>query len=126
MEKKMTKKDFYNEIITMATENERQDIVEFCEHEIELLDKKKASGKGKVNETMSANVELVYNVLAEIGKSTPTELIAKGETTLKPIANDMGIITTQKVSAYLNKLCDMGRVVKTIDKKKSYFSVVEN
>jgi predicted transcriptional regulator len=75
---------------------------------------------------MSANVELVYNVLAEIGKSTPTELIAKGETTLKPIANDMGIITTQKVSAYLNKLCDMGRVVKTIDKKKSYFSVVEN
>jgi hypothetical protein len=125
MEKKMTKRDYYNEIIAIATENERTDLVDFAKHEIELLDKKKSSGKGKVNETMNSNVELVYNALAEIGRATATELIAKASEILKPLANENGIITTQKVSAYLHKLVDSGRVRTESEKKKTYFSIVE-
>jgi glycine cleavage system aminomethyltransferase T len=121
MEKKMTKKDFYNEIITMATENERQDIVEFCEHEIELLERKKSNGKAKVNEKVEQGVELVYNALVEIGRATATELIAKSN--LKELANEDGVVTTQKVSAYLNKLVASGRVEKLVEKKKTYFFV---
>jgi superfamily I DNA/RNA helicase len=123
MEKKMTKRDFYNEIMALANDNERTDIVEFCEHEIELLDRKKSNGKAKVNEAMDKNVELVYNALAEIGKSTASELIAKAD--LKPLENELGIVSTQKVSAYLNKLVASGRVEKTTEKKKTYFSIVE-
>lgn len=119
----MTKRDYYNEIINIATEMDRQDLVDFANHEIELLDKKKSSGKGKVNETMTANIELVYQALAKVGKATATELIAKSD--LSPLANESGIITTQKVSAYLNKLVDCGRVQKVVEKKKTYFSIVE-
>jgi Fic family protein len=122
MEKKMTKRDFYNEIMALANDNERTDIVEFCEHEIELLDRKKSNGKAKVNEKMLESVELVYNALAEIGKSTASELIAKAD--LSPLANELGIVSTQKVSSYLNKLVESGKVEKVIEKKKTYFSIV--
>lgn len=124
MEKKMTKKDFYNEIITMATANERQDIVEFCEHEIELLNKKRTNGNKKANEKMEQGIELVYNALVGQGRVTATQLIANGN--LKALENDDGVVTTQKVSAYLNKLVDCGRVGRVVEKKKTYFFVKEN
>jgi hypothetical protein len=73
---------------------------------------------------MLANVELVYNALASVGRATATELIAKESANLKPLENDLGVITTQKVSAYLNKLVVSGRVAKETEKKKTYFSVV--
>lgn len=120
MEKKVTKREMYELIKTkLANDNE---IVEFCDHEIELLDRKKSNGKAKVNEKLDANVELVYNALVEVGeKVTATELIAK--TDLSALANDVGVVTTQKVSAYLNKLVAVDRVEKVIEKKKTYFSV---
>lgn len=117
---KVTKREMYELIKTkLANDNE---IVEFCDHEIELLDRKKSNGKAKVNEKLDANVELVYNALVEVGeKVTATELIAK--TDLSALANDVGVVTTQKVSAYLNKLVAVDRVEKVIEKKKTYFSV---
>ena len=123
MEKKMTKRDYFNKIMSvMANDNE---IVEFCKHEIELLDKKKTNGKAKVNETLDKSLDLVFNALAEIGTPcTATELIAKSD--LSPIANDLGVVTTQKVSSYLNKLVDSGKVNKVTDKKKTYFTIVED
>ena len=121
----MTKRDYYNEIITIANEMDRQDLVDFANHEIELLDKKKSNGKAKVNETMDKNVELVYQALAINGRATTTELIAKQGELLEPLKNDLGVITTQKVSAYLHKLKDNGRVKTETEKKKTYFSVVE-
>ena len=120
MEKKVTKREMYELIKTkLANDNE---IVEFCDHEIELLDRKKSNGKAKVNEKLDANVELVYKALIVVGeKVTATELIAK--TDLSALANDVGVVTTQKVSAYLNKLVAVDRVEKVIEKKKTYFSV---
>ena len=122
---KMTKRDYYNEIIDLATECGRTDLVEFATHEIELLDRKKSNGKAKVNETMDKNIELVYNALAEYGeRATPTELIAKCG--LDELKNELGIVTTQKVSSYLNKLVASGRVEKVTEKKKTYFSIVKD
>lgn len=120
MEKKVTKREMYELIKTkLANDNE---IVEFCDHEIELLDRKKSNGKAKVNEKLDANIELVYNALVVVGeKVTATELIAK--TDLSALANDVGVVTTQKVSAYLNKLVAVDRVEKVTEKKKTYFSV---
>jgi predicted transcriptional regulator len=123
MEKKMTKRDYFNKIMSvMANDTE---IVEFCKHEIELLDKKRTNGKTKVNESRDKSLTLVYDALAEIGTPcTATELIAKSD--LSAIANDLGVVTTQKVSSYLNKLVDSGKVNKVTDKKKTYFSIVED
>lgn len=119
--KKPTKRETLTNLIARYPND--SELVAYCEHEIELLDNKKASGSKKVNETAVANENLVYNALASVGEPvTATDLIAK--TDLSALANESGIVTPQKVSAYLKKLKDSGRVITTTDKKKTYFSVV--
>lgn len=119
--KKPTKRETLTNLIARYPND--TELVTYCEHEIELLDNKKASGSKKVNETAVANENLVYNALASVGEPiTATDLIAK--TDLSALANENNIVTPQKVSAYLKKLVDSGRAVKITDKKKTYFSVV--
>jgi hypothetical protein len=121
MEKKITKKEMYTLIANLNASN--KDIVDFCNHEIELLEKKKSNGNAKANEKMEKSVELVYNAL--VSASVPvsaSELIAKGG--LEELENEFGVVSTQKVSALLKKLVDSGRVEKFIDKKKTYFKIV--
>ena len=121
MEKKMTKKEMFTLIATLNASN--QAIVDFCNHEIELLDNKKSNGNAKANEKMEKSVELVYNALVSaIVPVSASELIAKGG--LDELANEFGVVSTQKVSAYLNKLVVVGKVEKYTDKKKTYFKVV--
>ena len=122
MEKKMTKKEMFTLIATLNASN--QAIVDFCNHEIELLDNKKSNGNKKANEKMAKEVEIVYNALVSVGRAvTASELIA--ETDLSALANESGVVSTQKVSALLKKLVDSGRIVKFTDKKKTYFKVAE-
>ena len=123
MEKKMTKREKFEMLKAIVKDNAM--LVEFIDHEIELLDKKKSNGNAKANEKMEKSVELVYNALAEIGKAiTVSELISM--TDLDELKNDSGVVSTQKVSAMLKKLKDSGRVVSYTDKKKTYFKIVEN
>ena len=123
MEKKMTKKEMFTLIATLNASN--QAIVDFCNHEIELLDNKKSNGNKKANEKMEKSVELVYNALVSaVVPVSASELIAKGG--LDELANEFGVVSTQKVSAYLNKLIEAGKVEKYIDKKKTYFKVKED
>jgi hypothetical protein len=121
MEKKMTKKEMFTLIATLNASN--TEIVDFCNHEIELLERKKSNGNAKANEKMDSQVALVYNALVSVGKPiTASELIAQGG--LDELANESGVVSTQKVSALLKKLVDSGKVSKFTDKKKTYFSVV--
>ena len=121
---KITKKDNFKALLTIVEDLDRKDLVDFINHEIELLDKKKSNGNAKANKQVADNVELVYNALVELNKPvTITELIAQAD--LMALANEEHIVTTQKVSAYIKKLVDNGRVVKTTDKKKTYFMVAE-
>lgn len=120
MEKKMTKKEMFTLIATLNASN--QEIVDFCNHEIELLEKKKSNGNAKANEKMEQSVDLVYKALVVVGRAvTPSELIA--ETDLSALENESGVVSTQKVSAMLKKLVDCGRVEKYTDKKKTYFRI---
>ena len=121
---KITKKDNFKALLSIVETMGRNDLVDFINHEIELLDKKKSNGNAKANKQVADNVELVYNALVELNKPvTITELIAQAD--LMALANEEHIVTTQKVSAYIKKLVDNGRVVKTTDKKKTYFMVAE-
>ena len=120
MEKKMTKREMYELIKELLVD--KQEIVDFCDHEIELLDKKKSNGKAKVNESVNATLDLVYTALESVGeKVTATELITKYD--LSALANELNVVTTQKISAYLNKLVDAGKVKKVTEKKKTYFYI---
>lgn len=121
MEKKMTKREKFEMLKALVVDNAM--LVEFIDHEIELLDKKKSNGNAKANEKMEKSVELVYNALASVGRAVAvSELIA--ETNLDELKNESGVVSTQKVSAMLKKLKDSGRVESYTDKKKTYFKVV--
>ena len=119
---KMTKKDYFNTIATIVANSEvenKEDIQAFISHELELLAKK--SGKSGQTKTQKENVviiEKIYDALAEIGSPvTITELQSQSPA--------MAEYSNQKLSALMKKLVDNGRVTKTIDKKKSYFSIKE-
>lgn len=117
----MTKKEMFTLIATLNASN--QEIVDFCNHEIELLEKKKSNGNAKANEKMEQSVELVYKALVLVGRAvTASELIA--ETDLSALANESGVVSTQKVSAMFKKLKEQGKVESYTDKKKTYFKVV--
>lgn len=122
MEKKMTKKEMFTLIATLNASN--QAIVDFCNHEIELLDNKKSNGNKKANEKVAKEIEIAYNALAELDRAvTVSELIA--EKGLTELANENGVVSTQKVSAMLKKLKEQGKVVSVADKKKTYFRIAD-
>ena len=119
---KITKKDNFKALLSIVETMGRNDLVDFINHEIELLDKKKSNGNAKANKQVADNTELVYNALVSVGKAvTITELIA--QTDLSALANEEHIVTPQRISAYTKKLVDSGRIIATKDKKKTYFSV---
>ena len=121
MEKKVTKKEKFEMLKALVADNAM--LVEFIDHEIELLDKKKSNGNAKANEKMATEVELVYNALVSVGRATTaSELIA--ETDLTALANESGVVSPQKVSAMFKKLKEQGKVDSYTDKKKTYFKVV--
>ena len=121
MEKKVTKREKFEMLKALVKDNTM--LVEFIDHEIELLDKKKSNGNAKANEKMEKSVELVYNALVSVGRAvSASELIA--ESILDELANESGVVSTQKVSAMLKKLVESGKVEKFTDKKKTYFKIV--
>ena len=111
----MTKKEMFTMIATVNADN--AEIVDFCNHEITLLESRKSGGNSKKTAESEAREALVLEALTAIGeKVTVTELIASAE-------NEVKEYTNQRVSAILRKLVDSKKVVKTIEKKKAYFEV---
>lgn len=122
MEKKMTKREKFEMLKALVADNDM--LVEFIDHEIELLDNKKSKGNAKANEKIANEIELVYDALVSVGRAVSvSELIA--ETDLSALKNDSGMVSPQKVSAMFKKLKEQGRVVSYVDKKKTYFRVAD-
>ena len=120
--RKITKKERFEmikEIVLNAGLDNEVEMIEFLDNEINLLNKKRASGaKTATQKENEVLVEKLYAVLAEIRRPvTVSELQAESE--------EFGAMSNQKVSALMKKLTDAQRVNKTPDKKKSYFSIAE-
>jgi hypothetical protein len=118
--KKVTKRDNFNKLLTIEEVANDTQLVEFINHELELLDKKSASHSTAKTANQKANEEIkksIVNALVEIGKSTISELQKANE--------EMAQYSNQKLSALLKQMVDSKKVIKTIDKKKSYFEVAE-
>ena len=113
--KKMTKRDYFNELKGLVAN--RTDLVDFIDHEIELLDRK--SSKSNQTKTQKENETIKEQIIVALKE------IARPVTVDELRANNanMGEFSNQKLSALLKQLVDTNVVVKTIDKKKSYFSI---
>ena len=118
----MTKKEKFAQVIaTVETLNvpNKAEMLEFLAHEVELLEKK--SSKSSQTKTQKANVGLKAEMLVELAKiGKPVTVSEFMSLTRFNLENEF---SNQKVSAMLNQLAKANEVVKTVDKKKSYFSV---
>lgn len=119
MEKRITKRDNLNEILTIVSELNREDLVNFVNHEIELLDRRANSNSlTKVQKENLELVEVIYDTLVELAKAATITEIQDAEVRLSELSN-------QKMSALLKKLVDSNRIVKVVEKGKSYFSIAD-
>lgn len=118
--KKVTKRDNFNALLEIEEVKANQGLVDFINHELELLDKKSASHTTAKTANQKANEEIktkIVDALVQLGKSTISELQAGSE--------EMAEYSNQKLSALLKQLVDSKAVVRTMDKKKAYFEVAE-
>lgn len=116
MANKKTKREFFREIREIVKEN--TELVEFIDHELELLDKKTSAKSTKVNTEQVELMDKIVNALNKIGRSVTISELQKENAEMAEYSN-------QKLSAMLKKLVDNKQVTKMIDKKKSYFMVTE-
>ena len=108
----MTKKEMFAMIATVNADN--AEIVDFCNHEIELLNTKSSrktpTKTQKENETLK---EDIWAFVSENGDLRANEVAAHFE------------ISGQKASALLKQLVDAKRLDKHIEKRVTYFRVAE-
>ena len=117
MANKITKKEMFTMIKAQVKDN--AEMVAFIDHEIELLDKK-ASNK-KATKTQEANIGIKSTILAVLEGAKPMTV-----TEMQGASAELGELSNQKVSALVRQLVEVGKVVKTIDKKVSRFSLADN
>lgn len=119
MEKKMTKKDRFNQLLEIESVAQNEDLVAFIEHEIELLTKKSTgSGATKTQKENAVIMETLRNELANLGKAVTVSEFQKE-------SEYAGQFSNQKLSALLKLMVEKsGTVEKAVVKGKSYFKTV--
>jgi Fic family protein len=117
MANKMTKIQMFNAIKAVAEVSANADMVAFIDHEIDLIKHKSANKKATKTQVENEGIKAeILSVLTNEG-ATVTDIQGKSEV--------LGGLSNQRVSALLRQLVESGAVVKTVDKKKSFFSVAE-
>ena len=121
---KMTKKEYFAKIKGLLA-NE-SDIVEFCDHELELLAKKNASrGETATQKENAVISEQVLEILASVGVAkTITDLINDTEIGKITFGKDQKAMSNQKLSRLLNDLAKDNKVVRTVVKGVAYFKAM--
>lgn len=119
MANKMTKKDYFNQLLAIKEVSANEGLVGFINHEIELLAKK--SGKSGQTKTQKEN-EVILKTIVECLATDKTPMTI---TELQGAYTELADFSNQKLSALMKKLVDNGTVTKTIDKKKSYFVLAD-
>jgi hypothetical protein len=117
MNKKMTIKDYYNELLAIGAVAERADLVEFIEGRIEVLNRKSASGEKKMTANQLANEVLKVDILAQMEKN---RMYAISEM-IKQLPC-CATFSSSKITAMMTQLLKSGDVVRTEDKGKAYYS----
>lgn len=115
--KKMTKRDYFNTLLDMADVKSNPKLVEFIEHELELLDRKNsADKKPTAQQTVNEGIKAaILDNMVEGARYTITDLIKS--------VPECADLTNQRVSALMRQLIEAKLVVRIEDKRKAYFSL---
>ena len=122
MTKKITIKEMFamiQGVVANSTAENKVEMVEFIEKQIAQLERK--SGSSKPTKTQLENENLKEAILEEVAKiGKPVTISEFCENSNSEVAN----LSNQKLSALFNQLVKAEKMIKTTEKKKSYFSVV--
>ena len=113
--KKMTKRDYFNALLNVEEVKANSALVEFINHELELLSKKNAADrKPTANQTENKVIKAaIVAGMTENRLYTVTEIIKE-----IPACNELA---NQKVSALFRQLASEEKVERLEEKKKAYF-----
>jgi len=119
-----TQKDLFGEIRAIVEQYGTQEQVDFIDKKVAQLDKK-AESKGmtatqKANEVLK---EIILENLKALDRAVTINELQANDERLQTVNGEP--ISNQKMSALLKPLVDSKVVVKTIDKKKAYFSIAK-
>ena len=115
--KKMTKMQKFEMLSKLDAVKSNPMLSEFVAHEMELLSKKNsAEKKPTAQQTANAGIQTAILENMEVNRLyTITELIKS--------VPECADLTNQRVSALVRQLVDAGKVIRTEDKRKAYFSL---
>lgn len=117
---KVTKKEMFIAILALIAESAPDKDVDvltkFVENEIALLDKRSANKTATKTQVENEGIKaLILDTLIEIDKPVTIS-------EMQTFSADLAKYTNQKLSALLTQMKADGTVIKTVEKKKSYFS----
>ena len=118
-EKKITQKMALGYVLENC--NLPEDIADKLEKMLEQVEKKASNGSKSMTATQKANAELAERIVEDMETNrlyTITEMLK----VLPCLAEED--YTNQKISAIMSKLVENRKIKRTVDKRKSYFSVV--
>ncbi len=113
--KKMTKREYFNALLSLDEVKANNELVDFINHELELLAKKNASEK-KLTPTQKENLtiqEAILNYMEDDVLYTITDL-------LKNVPECAGM-SNQRVSAIVRIMREEKKVERIEEKRKAYF-----
>lgn len=114
--KKITKRDRFNELLALAEVKANADLKAFVEHELELLAKKNSADK-KPTAQQEANEAIKADILA-VMSAEPNRLFTITEL-LKAVPS-CADLTNQRVSALVRQMLGVS-IERIEDKRKAYF-----
>lgn len=112
MTKKMTKKEMFVAMLSKYSFNEEERA--FINHELELLAKKNSAERGQTK-VQKENAGLAEKLLAVM---EPNMLY-----TVSDLCKLMGIESNQKMTHLVFPLADEGKLVRTVEKRRAYYSL---
>lgn len=112
----MTKREMFNEILTVVADN--AEMVEFINHEIELLDHK-ANSLRKPTKNQIENDGFKAEIVAYLATADAPKAIKELQAEIPSLAN----LTNQRITHMLTDLVKGGTLAKEYVKKTPYYSV---
>lgn len=120
MDKKITKRENINTLLSIEEVKNNPTLVEFLNHEIELLDKRNENRSSKPTKKQKENTDVKAAIVEamEKGKAYQIKDMLKTFDCLAEMSN-------QRVSALLRQLIKEGAVIRTEEKRVAYFALAD-
>lgn len=119
-----TRKEMFTSVSDFLAEHDADvALIDFVNHQIELLDNKKESKKqSKEQEENAAYSDAIYEQMAFERKYSAAELMKELPAVSDWNANHETELSVQKLASLLKPLVDGGKVIKTTEKRRVFYT----